>query len=223
MTQQEFIKAASGSQIGNRPESELKETIKRVCDRIGIPDRYKPKGESLEYMVDQMRRRHNYTIEELYLAVDMYNAKSLNFKLPENQPFSVHLLNAMMDEYKLEKGRSVKSLEYVEQVPDMISEQQNADARREVLLTIYNGIKQHGMYETVVMHLWMIAFEELERQQKVTMAEFDQALKQAREMAKANTYTKGRLILNPSVENYQALIVVDRYMRLLIKSRQCAK
>jgi hypothetical protein len=215
MNKHEFEQARnSGRLINNRPVQEIEEILDTVCNRLSLNKWQRPNPETLNYIARQVYHRHHYTVEELYLAVDLYNAGVLQYTL-DNQPFGLKELNTLMAAYRNERIRVTGDTSQQEK-PELTEEE--VQAIRKQKFGEINDVMQTGQrYETIVMHIWMIAFKHLVDTGKRTMADLD------RYKAKAEIDIKREAIVGAGslfkqafrgdVDDYAARLAVEAYIR----------
>lgn len=218
MNPSEFHTAAAGSTINNRPIREVSDIIATAISRLPLAASQRPKESDLLYIAQQAFNRHRYTVEELYLAVDLCNAGELNYELPERRAFTVRDLNSLMFAYRAAKDRYVKN-EYV----DNDTEVKNQEAPKVICRLIYDWIKSGKEPERMVMYGYTIAYRYLLSIAKVTHVQFSAARNDAENLMKADKVAgpmgllKYGALFGATLEDYQAYIVAVRYIKTLVK------
>jgi len=213
----EVQRAAQGSSIGNRPATEIAEIISTICERLGVPSRHAPKGANLQYIAQQVYHRHTYKLEELYLAVDYYNAGYLNFKIPEFQPFTVQTISQLMQSYRTEKARFIDHAPVQVEADD--TPRKCEATRKQICNEIYEAMKRGERYDDRgISQLWWIAYQHLLDSGHVTAVNLTKAESAARQMMSAavlrgDCAAIGKMIkIESTLQNYQAQVVVEEYM-----------
>lgn len=218
MNPSEFHTAAAGSAINNRPIKDVSDIIGIAISRLPLAASQRPKESDLLYIAQQAFNRHRYTVEELYLAVDLCNAGELNYELPERRAFTVRDLNSLMFAYRAAKEKYVKN-EYV----DADTEEKNRRAPANICNTIYRWLKEGKEPERLVMYPYTMAYQHLLSEGKVTEQHFQVARRQAEDLRAADkcSDTPGMLrngaLFGATIEDYQAYIVAVGYIKTLVK------
>jgi hypothetical protein len=166
-------------------------------------------------MARQVYNRHRYTVDELYLAVDLYNEAALQFTL-DNQPFGLKELNGLMAAYRSERIRVMGGVE-----PQQDKQPPTDDEIREIRRGIYEDIKlamANGERDkTYVMHIWNIAFSYLVDIGARQLTDLDRYRDEAQvEIKRETLYDVGALFrkaIKVDVSDYCARLAVEAYIR----------
>lgn len=199
MNPTEIHEAANGSLINNRPIGEVTDILRTALKRLALPTRCYP-GD-LPYVAQQMYYRHRYTVEELYLAIDYYNAGELDIEISHSSQFGVQSINALMKAYRIEVNRCLNRGRTEDVETDL--EERNIEARKQICRFILDEIKAGREPSMMVMHPYKIAYDYLLTQGLVTAGEYDHYADQAKKM-----YTNERMTRQGGVKQMQEAIKI---------------
>lgn len=223
MTRQEITDAADGIKVNAMPSHEIREMYLTGCKRLCLQSRQTAHTETLEYIINQIYQRHTYTAAEFFLAIDYFNAGELDWKIGAYETFGLSQIMELMAAYRTIKHNFTRH-----DVPAETNEAdraaRNEQAAADICRMIFEGYKAKGYFETSVMMLWKIAYAYLAGVGKVSEEDFAACYKQAEKHLRADMLRRGKgasldkhFKIGMDIELFQAQIVVDKYMKSLIK------
>ena len=230
MNGNEITQAAQGAKINNVPLSEVKELITTAAARLGMTGRKVPSGDTLEYIAEQVYKRHYYTPTELMLAVDYYNAGYISYKIDSYDAFGLQQIQSLMAAYRDIKEKYIRPAQVEEQ--RTIDHEKNRQARKEVYQEFLSIYQSGDTPDPMVMMSWMLVYRYLLDEGVVSQERFDQVEGVATQQYKLESRLRGvgtmtskdnepvlmgSIKLGKSIDVYQARIVVHEYFTNLMK------
>jgi hypothetical protein len=217
---EEITQAANGRTINNMTQREIREHLVTVAKRLGYANNKIPFDDQMDYITDQVYRRHHYKVDELLLAVDYYHAGLITLNRDKFEHFGIATINKLMAGYREIKAKYLKE----EEQEDVNTDRLNEIAREELTLTIFNAFRDKKAPPIIIMECWRIIARNLIRKMVIDQSDIDRHLEEAKRLYKQESvrqqqakYFRDLMIFGEDLHGWQCYLAVKEYMTWLVE------